>query len=434
MVNLSEKIAPVFYPVHKAIRDETHDEFWIKGGRNSLKSSTVALEIVLGIIQDPDANAVCFRKVGNFIKDSIQATILWAIDELDETDNFYSINSPHEITYKPTGQKILLRGLDKPTKIKSIKLRKGYFKYLWFEEADEYSGDEEIRSVEQSVLRGDHTQKFVEFLTYNPPKNKNHWINRLVEQDVGDKFIHHSTYLDIPQEWISQKAMKKINRMKENNYETYAHEYLGKCIGNPEEIVFSGQYEVRDFETPSLDLLYQNRFFFGADWGFANDPTVLIRSFIQDDCLWIDYECYKLHVEIDHIGKVVFDKVPESRKWRIEGDSSAPATISNVRRQGFNIRGAPKWKGCVDEGIKFMKNFKKIIIHSRCVNILKEFEVFSYKIDKETKEVLPIIDDKKTRLYKEGDKMGIKDDGIDCVRGSLVTYIKPGATTMGFNI
>jgi PBSX family phage terminase large subunit len=427
MIKLSDKIAPIFHPVHRAIRDKTADEFWIKGGRNSTKSSFVALQIVLGIMQDPDANAVCFRKVGAFIKDSIQATILWAIDELGETENFASINSPHEITYLPTGQKILLRGLDKPTKIKSIKLRRGYFKYLWFEEADEYSGDDEIRSVEQSVLRGDKTKKFVEFLTYNPPKNSKHWINKLAEENVDEKFIHHSTYLDIPQDWLSEKTLQKINRLKENNYEAYVHEYLGKCVGNPKEIIFSGKFEEAEFETPPLNELYQSRFFFGADWGFAADPSVLIRMFIKDDCLWIDYEAYAAQVEIDHIGQVIFDKIPKSRKWQIKADNSRPETISNLRRQGFNISGAKKWGGSVEEGVEYIKSFRKIIIHKRCPRILREFETYNYKIDKNTREVLPVIDDTKSRIYEKGDKIGIKDDGIDACRYGLADYIR-GAT------
>ena len=165
MINLSQKIASIFYPVHKAIRDETHNEFWLKGGRNSTKSSFVALQIVLGIIDDPEANAVIFRKVGSSIKDSVKEKILWAIRELDQKENFHSIKSPHEITYIPTGQIILFKGLDEPTKSKSLTTEKGYFKFLWFEEGEEYNGDGEIRSVEESVLRG---KKYFEFITYNP--------------------------------------------------------------------------------------------------------------------------------------------------------------------------------------------------------------------------------------------------------------------------
>ena len=161
-IKLSQKIAPIFYPVHKAIRDETYDEFWLKGGRGSTKSSFTPIEIVTGMLQDPNANAIAFRKISRTIRDSIQGSFNWAIDELGLTGDFDSISSPAEITYRPTGQKIILRGLDEPRKLKSIRLRHGYFKYLWFEEADEFNGDGEIRSVEQSILRGG--KKFIEDL------------------------------------------------------------------------------------------------------------------------------------------------------------------------------------------------------------------------------------------------------------------------------
>lgn len=430
MVSLSEKIAPVFFEVHKAIRDETHDEFWLHGGRGSTKSSFISIQIILSIIRDPEANAIAFRKVSRTIRDSIQGSLNWAIDELGESENFDSISSPAEITYLPTGQKIILRGLDEPKKLKSIKLRKGYFKILWFEEADEFDGDSEIRSVEQSVLRGG--QKFIEFLSYNPPRNPNHWINKMAKE-AGNKFIHHSTYLDVPKNWLGDKFFEKAEQLKRNNYETYCHEYLGKSIGNPKELVFSEKYEVRDFITPPLSEVYQNRFFFGADWGYATDPCVLVRCFIKDECLWIDYEAYKIKVEIDHIGKVVFDKIPESKIWQIEADSSRPETISNLVRQGFKIRGAKKWAGSVEDGIEYLKSFKKIIIHNRCVNIAKEFENYSYMVDSETKEILPKINDKKERIKEnEGDEMGIKDDGIDALRYALSTYIKKSPTLHAF--
>lgn len=422
MIKTSDLIAPHFYPVHKAIRNQTHSHFLLKGGRGSTKSSFVAIEIILGIINDPEANAVCFRKTGNSIRDSIHGTLKWAINKLGETENFHSIQSPSEITYLPTGQKILLKGLDDPTKIKSIRVESGYFKYLWFEEGEEYDGDDEITSVAESVLRG---RKCIEFITFNPPKNPKHWINKFSEIEQNERLVHHSTYLDIPQSWVSKKTRAIVAEMESGNYERYAHQYLGKPVGNADEIVFSGKFESRTFTTPEISELYQSRFFFGADWGFANDPTVLIRCFIKEKCLWIDYEAYKKEVEIDHLGKVLFDKIPESKKWVIESDSSRPETISNLARQGYKIRGAKKWSGSIEDGIEYIKSFNKIIIHSRCPRILQEFENYSYKIDKETKEPLPVIDDKKQRIKSNGDSIGIKDDGIDALRYALSTYIIP---------
>lgn len=409
-VKLSEIIAPQFYDVHKSVRDNLHSEYWLKGGRGSTKSSFVALEIILGIINDETANSIVLRKYAKTIRDSVHATLLWAIDALGETENFDSKVSPTEIIYKPTGQKILMRGLDEPKKLKSIKIRKGYLKFLWFEEGEEYGGIEEIRSVEQSVLRGG--EKFVEFFTFNPPKNPKHWINKEVKIKDKERLIHHSSYLEVPKEWLGAKFIQQAERLKKNNYPAYQHEYLGIPIGNPEEIIFSGKYEERDFETPALDLLYQSRFFYGADWGFAADPTCLIRCYILDDCLWIDKEIYGYQVELDDI-PALFEKIPESKKWKIKADCSRPETISHIKNKGFNIEGASKWENSVVEGIEYLKTFKKIYIHTSCQKVLEEFDNYAYKVDKNTQEILSVVDDKAGW-----------DHGIDAIRYALVDYIQ----------
>lgn len=421
-LKLSDEIAPAFHQVHCDIRDENYSEFWLKGGRGSTKSTFAAQQIVLGLIDDPSANAIVFRKTGNTLRGSVLETILFAIDKLGKSSKFDHIKSPTEITYLPTGQKIIMRGLDEPAKLKSIKIRKGYFKFLWFEEGEEYSGPEEIRSVRQSILRGG--EKFVTFFTFNPPRNPHHWVNKQLKDKNTDRLIHHSHYKDVPRSWLGEQFFADAERLKENDFEAYQHEYGGIPVTNPKEIVFSGHYEVKDFETPPTGDMLQERFFFGADWGFATDPTVLIRMFIMDDCLYIDYEAYACQVEIDHIGKKIFDKIPESRRWPIKGDCSRPETISNVKRQGFEIEPAAKWPESVIEGVEYMKSFKKIYIHTRCPRIAAEFLIYSYMIDKIDKTVLPKIDDKKTRQYSTGDEIGVKDDGIDSCRYGLVTYIQ----------
>jgi PBSX family phage terminase large subunit len=409
-LKLSEQIAPAFHQVHCDIRDENYSEFWLKGGRGSTKSTFAAQQCILGIIDDPNANAIAIRKTANTLRGSILPTVLFAVDKLGKSSKFDHIKSPTEITYLPTEQQIIMRGLDDPSKLKSIKIRKGYFKILWFEEVEEFSGMEEIRSVRQSVLRGG--EKFITIFTFNPPRNPNHWIYTELSYDNPDRLIHHSHYQDVPRHWLGEEFFKIAERLKENNFEAYQHEYGGIPVGNPEEIIFSGCYEVKEFETPSTDMMYQERFFFGADWGFANDPTTLIRSFILGDCLYIDYEVYGYGVEIDKLPEL-FDKVPESREWNIYGDCSRPETISYMARQGFIIEGAQKWPESVVEGIEYLKSFKKIYIHPRCEKVLVEFQNYSYKIDKQTREV----------LAKVNDTAGW-DHGIDGIRYSLNKYIK----------
>ena len=410
-INFSEILAPQFHDIHSFIRDENFSEFWLKGGRGSTKSSFAAIECLLGIIDDPDANAIAIRKTANTLRGSVLETILFGIDKLDRSHKFDYIKSPTEITYLPTGQKIIMRGLDDPSKLKSIKIRKGYFKILWFEEVEEFSGMEEIRSVRQSVLRGG--EKFITIFTFNPPRNPHHWIYQELSQENPDRFIHHSHYDQVPRHWLGEEFFKIADRLRRNNFEAYQHEYGGIPVGNPEEVIFSGKYEIVDFETPNTQEMYQERFFFGADWGFSVDPTCLIRCFIKDDCLWIDYEAFGYQTEIDQIGRIIFEKVPESKDWRILADCSRPETISNLRRQGYDIDGAKKWENSVIEGIEYLKSFRKIMIHkTRCPKIALEFQNYSFKIDKQTKEI----------LTKINDTAGF-DHGIDAVRYALEKYI-----------
>ena len=114
--------------------------YWFSGGRNSTKSSFISIAIVLLILLDRDSNAIIFRKVKDTLKTSVYEQILWACNILGVSSYFRTTLSPLEITYLPTGQRILFRGMDDPAKTKSIKLHKGAFKVIWFEEADEFSG------------------------------------------------------------------------------------------------------------------------------------------------------------------------------------------------------------------------------------------------------------------------------------------------------
>ena len=135
MTRLTDLIAPAFYDLHWDISEDRHTHYWLKGGRGSTKSSFISVEIPLGMVQDKQANAICYRKFGNTLESSVYAQLIWAIEQLGIAE-YWTINkSPMRLTYRPTGQVVLFRGLDDPNKSKSIKLPHGYFKYIWFEEA-----------------------------------------------------------------------------------------------------------------------------------------------------------------------------------------------------------------------------------------------------------------------------------------------------------
>lgn len=411
-VQLKNCIAPSFYKVHGSLKRNEYSSYWLKGGRGSTKSSFAAIEIILGIIKDPNANALVLRKVDNTLRKSVLETLLWAIDILECNSVFTHTKSPAEITYTPTGQKIFMSGLDDPRKLKSIKVKKGYFKYLWFEELEEFNGMDEIRSVQQSTRRGG--ESFVEFCTYNPPNDPAAWVNKESELEIEDRLVHTSNYLDVPVEWLGKQFLKDAETLKQTDRLKYDHEYMGLAVGRAEQIIFHGKWKELDFKTPDIKDIYQNRFFIGVDWGFANDPTALIRCFIMtskgETNLYIDYEAGGHGVELDELPQL-FDKIPGTSRWKIYGDSSRPETVSHVSKKGYHCESAPKWQGSVEDGIEYLRSFNNIYIHSRCVNTIEEFTKYSYKVDKNTQEILPVIIDKWNHY-------------IDALRYSLADYIK----------
>ena len=185
----------------------------------------------------------------------------------------------------------------------------------------------------------------------------------------------------------------------------YEHVWGGGFRKNSEAVIFNKRVEVRPFDTP-----VGVRFYFGVDWGFANDPLAVIRSFIVDDTLYIDYEAFGYGVEIDETAQL-FDTIPAARDWPMKADAARPELISYMRRKGFNISSAEKWSGSVEDGIAHIKGFKKIVIHERCPRLAQEARLYSYKVDKVTGDILPIIVD-------------AHNHGWDAVRYGLDGYIQ----------
>ena len=270
-IQLTDIIAPSFYSVHWDILDGKHTYYDLYGGRGSTKSSFISVEIVLGMMDDPEASAVIFRKYAVTIGESVFEQIQWAIDALGVTDLWESRTSPYRFVYKPTGQ-IIFRGLDKAKKTKSIKASKGYFKYLWFEELDEFAGPEEIRTVEQSVLRGG--SKFVVFKSFNPPISQSNWANQYVNTPDDSAYRHKSDYRSVPVEWLGEMFIERAEHLKATNERAYNHEYLGLPVGLGTNIF--DMLDVRtitDEEIQKYQSIYQ-----GQDWGWFPDPKAFIRA------------------------------------------------------------------------------------------------------------------------------------------------------------
>jgi len=376
MTRLTKVIAPSFYGVHKDIKAGLHTHYWLMGGRGSTKSSFVAIEIVLGIMSDPEANAVALRKVKDTLHDSVYEQLAWAIDILGVGDYWDSKTSPLSFTYLPTGQKILFRGADKPKKIKSIKFAKGYCKFLWYEELDEFNGMEEIRMINQSLMRGG--QKFIAFYSYNPPKSMNSWVNTEAQLTRPDRLTHHSTYLTVPREWLGEQFIVEAEHLKATKPMSYEHEYLGEITGTGGEVFDNVQ--IRKISDEEIADFFNIRR--GLDFGYAIDPLAYgtMHYDRKHKRLYIFQELYKVGMSNRSLNEYIEQE--NRNNDVIYADSAEPKSIHELRQYGRKIRAVKKGPDSVEYGIKFLQDLEAIIIDDeRCPETAREF--LSYELEKD---------------------------------------------------
>jgi PBSX family phage terminase large subunit len=325
-------------------------------------------------------NAVVLRKVESNIKDSVYAQLLWAIDKLGVNEYWQAKIQPLKLIYKPSGQEIIFRGSNNQEdyrKLKSTKAKKGFFKYIWYEEVDEFYGIHEIRSINQSILRGG--AGFIAFYTYNPPKTVNSWVNKEI-LDTEGKYIHHSTYLDVPKEWLGEQFIEEAESLKRKDKIAYENEYIGEVTGTG-GLIFNNITcrEILKDEIETFDNIKA-----GIDWGFATDPAVYTENHFDSKHrkLYIFKEIYKTGMQnrvfIDMIKNIMI-----TERIQITGDSSEPKSIAEAKSNGLRIEGAVKGPDSVDYGIKWLQDLEEIIIDPiRCPNTYKEFSTYEYEKDK----------------------------------------------------
>lgn len=380
-VNLSKVIAPSFSGIHKDVKAGKHTHYWLKGGRGSTKSSFISVEIVLGIMRDAArgeyTNAIIMRRYGVTLRESVFEQIGWAINALGVSEHWKGSISPMSWIYTTTGQKIVFRGADDPTKVKSIKFAIGWAKYLWFEEVNEFEGPEKIRSIIQSVLRGG--ADFACFYSFNPPKSARNWTNQYIAVERDDTLVHHSTYLTVPAEWLGEQFIVEAEHLRKVKPEAYRHEYLGEVIGTGGEVFDNITLrKLSDEEIASFDNLRR-----GIDWGYAADP------FAYNVChydstrrrLYIFREIHK--VKLSNRAAAALIK-PEAGSARITCDSAEPKSIDEVKEYGLWVLGAKKGPDSVEYGIKWLQDLEEITIDpERCPETAREFSGYELERDKE---------------------------------------------------
>ena len=361
------------------------------GGRGSSKSWSIGRSLIAKSMESK-IRVLCTRQLQTSIANSVHKLLCDTIDNLGVNDYFEITQST--IRCK-NGSEFFFKGIQ--NNINEIKSIEG-IDICWVEEAQSVS--QESWDVLIPTIRTEGSEIWVSF---NPDREEDATYQMFVATQRDDATSVLVNYTDNP--FFPETLRKEMEYCKEVDYGKYEHVWLGKTVINTEAQVFHDKFELKDFETPDGVTLY-----YGSDWGFANDPTTLVRCFIKDHCLYIDYETGGVGVEFEEI-PALFKKVPYDKQWEIRADSARPETISYVARQGFNIKACPKWQGSVEDGIEYIRSFRRIYIHTRCQHTYKEFQFYSYKTDRNTGEILPIVLDKDNHY-------------IDALRYALNPYIQ----------
>ena len=372
-----------------------HTHYVGAGGRGSTKSSFFGgISIVLLIMLYKNVHALCFRKVGNTIQNSVYAQVVWAIYKLG-VDSLFHIPKTYStpIVYKPTGQRIMFMGLDDPNKVKSVKIPFGYIGITWFEELDQFKGEAELRKVLQSTMRGG--ELFWDFRTFNPPISKLNWANIYAEEAEikgGNTLVIRNTYLDVPEEWLGHQFIEEAEELKQKNPRAYTHEYLGIATGtggdvfenvddlDMEKLVDNGGIQVPMWQT--FDNIYN-----GIDWGFARDPFRFVRMHFNPAKLdlYIFAEFNSLRTRNEENFHILYDELKlVSREEQVIADSAEEKSIADFKAYGAFIRGATKGPESVRYGLKWLQGLNHIYIDKRrCPLTYFEFTTYEYEQDKE---------------------------------------------------
>lgn len=371
----------------KAIQKHIFTEFVNAGGRGSVKSSFISLNLVLLILQNKDFNALVVRKVSNTLRDSVYNQIKWACEKLGVSHLFNFTLAPLQATYTPTGQTIYFRGADDPLKIKSIKATSGYIALLWFEELAEFNFND-VETIKLSSMRGGSV--YYNFYSYNPPSSARSWVNKEMRKPRADRFFLESNYLSVNPEWLGEAFIFEAEEMKKNNPRAYENIFLGKPTGTGTNIFEN--IEIRPIKDKELDALDWH--YYGLDFGYYPDPLrfVAMAYDMQNKTLYIYDELSLLkhgNYEASEKLKAHFEETGIDLSVRITADSAEPKSVNDFRTYGWNCRGAIKGRGSLEAGFKWLQSLYKIIIDpERAPKSADEFALYEYEIDKKTGDIM----------------------------------------------
>ena len=367
--NINLKVANVYKPLWKNAKRRNY----IYGGRGSGKSHDVA-EYCLFRAYQSKIKVLCTRELQNSIADSVYSLLKNKITDM-HLDFFFTVYKDRIVGNN--GSEFIFKGIhNNVSEIKSME----NISIAWLEESQSLS--RESIDVIVPTIRAPGS---ILIFTFNPYKD-NDPIYMEMKNATEDDLVIKVNYSDNP--WFPEELRLEMERDKKNDYQKYLWVWEGECLGLSDAQIFRGKYVVENFEPPK-----NADFHFGADWGFANDPTTLVRSFIVGNDLYIDMCAGKVGCDLEDTPSL-FNEVQGSSIYPIYADSARPETISFMRSKHYNVIAAEKWNGSVEDGIQYLRSFSCIHIHERCKAVAEEFDLYQYKVDRQTGEVLRIPVDK----------------------------------------
>ena len=409
-INLSDLIPKPFHPVWKAARDSGILHVVCKGGRGSGKSSDIA-HVIIQLIMRYAVNAVCIRKTDNTLEQSVYEQLKWAISEQKVTHLFKFNKSPLRITYLPRGNYIVFRGAQNPERIKSLKDSQFPFAIGWIEELAEFKTEDEVKTITNSLLRGELDEglfyKF--FYSYNPPKRKQNWVNKKYESQFQPEntFVHQSTYLDNP--FIAKEFIQEAESTKERSERRYRWEYLGEAIGSG--VVPFDNLEFRtitDEEYHNFDNIRS-----GLDFGYATDPLAYVRWHYDKkrNGIYAMDELYGQKISNRKLAQWLIERGYQSDP--VYADSAEPKSIAELKTEHHisHIKGVKKGPDSVEYGEQWLDDLDFICIDpNRTPNIAREFENIDYQVDRDGNPK-PRLEDKDNHAI-DATRYALADDMI----------------------
>jgi len=371
-------------PDYQCFTDQSNKDYacrykGVHGGRGSGKSTQLARAALYRGVQEP-LRILCTREYQNSISDSILALLSDQIKALG-IESLFDVQ--RNSIYGKNGTEFIFKGLK--INMQAIKSTEGIDLCLIME-AQTIS--EDSWQILTPTVRNEGSEIWFE---WNPDEDTDPVHKRFIEQCPPNSYIREVNYDSNP--WFPKVLRAEMEYDKKRDYDLYLHIWEGQTRKRSDAQVFKNYRVDGSIEPGSDEVLY-----YGSDFGFANDPTTLVRMWIDNDKreLYIDQEAYGIGVEIDETA-ALYDSIPDARRWTITADSARPETISYLKREGFNIRSSKKGPGSVIEGVKFLQSYD-IVVHSRCKHTIAELGSYRWKVNKLNNEILPILEDQNNHI------------------------------------